>query len=302
MSLLRKKLAILYTALIGYVIKWKIDILGAGNMLGLTPKKNGPQLIVSLTSYGRRVKKVVYYTLVSLLKQEMRPDRIILWVDSDQWNENNLPKKLRLLTGYGIEIRFCEDIRSYKKLIPSLKDFSNDLLVSVDDDVYYPSRLLKRLYEGYLLHPADIQCVFYKYPTFDDSGQITPYNNWPTWRCNRGNMVFPVGAGGILYPPNSLYPDVTRDDLFMKLCPMADDIWFWFMALKQGTKQNVVSRNRMKYYAFDNLYQYFHKSAALTYANSKQNQNDVQLRNLFEYYGIKNREDLLNMCHKENAQ
>ena len=48
-----------------------------------------------MTSYGRRVEKsVVYYSLVSILRQTVKPDRIILCLDGIKWNDENLPKKL----------------------------------------------------------------------------------------------------------------------------------------------------------------------------------------------------------------
>ena len=72
------------------------------------------RIIVSLTSYGRRVESVVYYTLVSLLKQRLMPDKIVLWLDNDNWCDNNLPPKISKLKQYGVDILYCKDIRSYK--------------------------------------------------------------------------------------------------------------------------------------------------------------------------------------------
>ncbi len=44
----------------------------------------------------------------------------------------------------------------------------------------------------------------------------------------------------MLYPPHSLDKIVTNKDLFIKLAPSADDVWFWAMALLQGTKYSVI--------------------------------------------------------------
>lgn len=285
-------------AAIGYCIKWKIDLFGIDNLEKLQRSNCSTQIIVSLTSYGRRVSKVVYYTLISLLNQNLKPYRIILWLDKNQWNDDNLPKKIAKLKKYGVEIRYCEDIRSYTKLIPCLQEYPDDIIVTVDDDVYYSPKLLNKLYSGYLFYPNRIQCAFYSYPSFDKKGLICSYNSWSSKKDNESNLVFPMGVGGILYPPHSLYSDVSKQDLFMKLCPMADDIWFWFMALKQGTSYHIISMKGIRHYAFDNLYQYFHKGSALTHTNSKQNQNDYQVANLFKYYGIKNKKDILDMYKK----
>ena len=91
---------------------------------------------------GRRVESVVYYTLVSLLKQRLMPDKIVLWLDNDNWCDNNLPPKISKLKQYGVDILYCKDIRSYKKLVPTLDLYPNDIIITVDDDVYYSNDLV----------------------------------------------------------------------------------------------------------------------------------------------------------------
>ena len=55
-----------------------------------------------------------------------------------------------------------------------------------------------------------------------------------------------VGVGGVLYPANSLDGEVVNSELFNRLAPTNDDIWFWFMAIKAGTRINVVKGNHPK--------------------------------------------------------
>lgn len=52
-----------------------------------------------------------------------------------------------------------------------------------------------------------------------------------------------VGVGGVLYPPNSLYCDITNENLFMELAPTNDDIWFWLMAVLNNKKIKVIKNN-----------------------------------------------------------
>lgn len=109
-----RKLFILKNSLIGFLIKWQYDILKGRYLKALDRKTYGKEIIISLTSYGRRVKNnIVYYTIVSLLNQTYKPSRIILWLDHS-WNDQNIPKKIRDLKNYGLEIRYYNDIRSYK--------------------------------------------------------------------------------------------------------------------------------------------------------------------------------------------
>lgn len=96
-SLIKHRLSQIYSIARGYIYKYKIDIFGLRKLKPLQTNHACDELIVSLTSFGRRVNKVVFYTLVSLLQQTTRPNRIILWIDDKKWNENNLPKSLKNL-------------------------------------------------------------------------------------------------------------------------------------------------------------------------------------------------------------
>ena len=44
-----------------------------------------------------------------------------------------------------------------------------------------------------------------------------------------------LGIGAVLYPPHALGNLVFDRQLFLRLCPTNDDIWFWYCATKSGT-------------------------------------------------------------------
>jgi len=52
-----------------------------------------------------------------------------------------------------------------------------------------------------------------------------------------------TSGGGTLFPPHSLHKDASREDIFMKLPPTTDDLWYWTMAVANGTKTAVASRS-----------------------------------------------------------
>ena len=166
------KLLVLYNVLAGYCIKWKTDIFGPGKLYPLERKNEGENIIVSLTSYGRRVQKTVYYTLVSLLKQTLPANRIILWLSADNWSDETLPKRLKKLKEYGVEYGFCKDLRSYTKLIPSLKAAPKDLIVTVDDDMIYSRILLQTLYKEHKKYPDCICCMEALMPAHSDKSSF----------------------------------------------------------------------------------------------------------------------------------
>lgn len=252
--------------------------------LPATGTKCHPHMVVTLTSYGRRAARTVPYTLESILVQTKRPDRIILWLDNVNFSAECLPKRLVTLRDkYGVEIRFCEDIRSYKKLIPTLQLCPEDILVTIDDDLVYRRRLLEKLYKAHHETPDMVLCALAHQPQMLN-GRILPYRQWKQNLTKYpGGLIFPLGGSGTLYPPHSLHPDVTNSDLFVRLSPQADDVWFWAMALKAGTKTRLIDW-RYPLFQIDLLYQKLHKDASLMTTNVHDDNNDKQIANIMTYY------------------
>ena len=246
--------------------------------------KGHPQLVVTLTSYGRRAAKTVPHVLASLLVQTKRPDRIILWLDDVNFSEDRLPKRLAAMRDrYGIEIRFCEDLRSYKKLVPTLELCPEDVLVTVDDDLLYKRRLLEKLYAAHLETPDMRLCPLAHEPVVEKE-VFVPYRRWRhNVMYQSGRRVFPLGGSGTLYPPHSLHADVMNKGLFMQLAPQADDVWFWAMGEIAGTKTRLIDFG-YPFYQVDLLYQLLHKDASLMASNLHEDNNDKQIRRVVERY------------------
>lgn len=205
-----------------------------------------PRLIVSLTSYPPRMHDT-FYALVSLLRQSTAPDLLVLWLASSQFprRERDVSKRILRLMELGLTIRWCEDLKSYKKLVPALREFPDDVIVTADDDIYYASDWLERLHRSFLADPRSIHAHRAHRVAMSSQAQVSSYDQWP--KCIAASEPayanFFTGAGGVLYPPGSLAADVTDEKLFMRLCPTADDIWFWAMAVLKGTKVRVVESN-----------------------------------------------------------
>lgn len=171
------------------------------------------------------------YAIWSLFEQSIAPDKIILWLDNENWNLDNIPQLLKMEAEMGLEIKFCEDLKSYKKLNFALREYPNDVLITVDDDAYYPKDWLEKLLQAHKENPEKICC---HRAHIIKKGQ--PYNKWK-WKADESDnaeMLFPTGIGGVLYPPSSL--EISRLDEFMRLAPQADDIAYWALAKLNGTK------------------------------------------------------------------
>ncbi|MBR6412867.1 MAG: glycosyltransferase family 2 protein [Alphaproteobacteria bacterium] len=243
-------------------------------------------VIISLTTYPGRIL-YVYDAVMSLLNQNLKVDKVILYLGADKFpnKEADLPMRLLDLVGDYFEIHWVEkDLRSYTKLIPALLEYPENIIVTGDDDILYPRNWLRKLLVSYLKYPKDIHChrvhkIIYK------DGQIAPYMRWKH-EVNKSKEsginpdYFLTGVGGVLYPPHSLDAEVLNKEAFTRLSPTADDIWFWAMALKKGTRIRCIenANPKLSYVACTQ-----EKESLLT-QNNQQGQNDIQLQNVLQAY------------------
>lgn len=240
-------------------------------------------IIVSLTTYGKRINDVAI-TIESIMEQTMKANRIILWLDYSFKNQH-IPISLQLLQKRGLEIKYCSDIKSYKKLIPTIKEFPESVIITIDDDMIYDYDLLEHLIVAYLKNPQYIYCHRMHKIKLDKSNKsIQPYFNWD-WESddmNASHLIFPTGSAGILYPPHCFDEEVTNEKVFLDICKYADDIWFKAMALKKGTKaQRVFSRKPNPYIVNETV-----QDVGLITINGRNNMNDIQLKAVFTKYNL----------------
>lgn len=282
------RIKILFLALLGEITKFACHLGFYPIKYALnTTNKRSCQVVVSLTSYGRRVSAVLPYTIVSLLRQTYKPDVVVLWLDYDNWNDDNLPKSLKKLQKKGLTIRYCEDLKSYKKLIPALETYPDALIITVDDDIYYKRNMVERLVKAY----EDDSRFIYSHRAheikFAPNGDLLPYNSWEEEISGfSGRFVFPTSGGGCLYKRQLLYKDICNKELFMNLAPKADDVWFYFMEVMQNTSCKVLPYKGYIYIPLDAFYQHFHQGSSLASTNCNELQNDVQIKAVMEYYGL----------------
>lgn len=192
------------------------------------------RLIVSLTSYPKRFATLPW-TLTCLLRQSIQPDAVILWVSDSDFDL--LPASVTDLKKEGLEVRRTADIRSYMKIIPVLRDMPDAYIATADDDLYYPADWLQGLVDTVKAHPKRIAAQRAHRIQYKSDRQMASYTHWQKNISGavEGVDIFATGAGGVLYPPNSLHPDVLCEDAFLTLCPHADDIWLYWMAKRQGS-------------------------------------------------------------------
>lgn len=194
------------------------------------------EIIVSLTTYGKRLH-YVSATIESIMQGSMKPNRIVLWLGNEM-KDMPLPITLQNQQVRGLEISFCNDIRSYTKLIPSLREYPNANIITIDDDVLYNYDLVENLVNEHRKTPNYIIANRIHRVQLDTNGRPMKYLDWK-WNDSPSDVSplnFLTGVGGVLYPPKSLDPEVLNESVFLDICKYADDIWFYAMALKADSR------------------------------------------------------------------
>jgi len=205
------------------------------------PHNCGHEVIISLTSYKPRFA-TLHLTLECLLHQTVGPFRLLLWID--EADRALLPEKVLKLRDKGLEIKITpQNHGSYNKLVYTLKENPDAIIVTTDDDTYYQSDLLEKLLSSWSGDQKEIVCGMAFTITVDKNGNKKPFLEWqPIKGASYPRYdVLPFGVGAILYPPRSLAPEVLDHTKYMALCPKADDIWFFWMGRKNGVVYNKIS-------------------------------------------------------------
>ena len=250
--------------------------------------------IISLTSYGARISEVKY-TLFSLINQSVRPYKIIVNIAEN--DKELVTQDLISLEKYGVEFNYCEDLRSFKKLIPVMEKYIDKCIITVDDDMYYEVDFLKSLWDKHSQKPNMIVAHNIYEITYTNN-KLDVYSKWRhsiiTKKISYKNFF--VGCGGVLYPPNSLYKDYNCKELFQKLTPIADDIWFYFMAYMNGTKITQPDNPKIKFHYVNPYREYgIIEGKTLTQENVGMGKNDEQFMNVLNYYKISEKEFINNL-------
>ncbi|WP_336616246.1 hypothetical protein [Bacteroides acidifaciens] len=193
----------------------------------------------SLTTFPARIKEV-RYVIMSILLQTIRPDRVLLWVAEDQFPNRQLPDNLRVLCDYGLEIRFCDDLRSHKKYYYVLQEQkTNELVITFDDDIIYHPHTIERLIKKHDEYPNCIVCSQVHIMTFDERGQLNPYHKWGSAHDNQdipNKDYMPLTGSGCLYPCG-IMPKVTFEKHKIRnIAFTADDLWIGAIAHINGVK------------------------------------------------------------------
>lgn len=210
-------------------------------------KNTKNNIVVSLTTYPARNQKVIY-TIKSLLNQDMKIDRLIVWLSKEQY-QGQLPKEFILLKDYGVEFKFCDDLKSHKKYYYAMQEFKDSIIITVDDDVIYPENTVSKLVKAHVDYPNTVICNQARLITFDEQGRLLPYKAWKKeipYSARPNFAVLPIGEGGVLYPPKVFGDrEAFQVDKIMSCARNTDDLWLKVMAVRNNVGA-MITTNRQR--------------------------------------------------------
>lgn len=111
------------------------------------------KLIVSFTSWPKRIQ-YCKHTIDLMMNQTIIPDKIILNLSEEEFPNNKYDLPIELVNeeidNDKFEIYWVkENTTVWKKIIPTMDRFPNDLVFSIDDDIEYPSNYIEEMYKTY---------------------------------------------------------------------------------------------------------------------------------------------------------
>lgn len=249
--------------------------------LGVDNKSN---VVVSLTSFPARVN-IVHLAIKSMLNQTQRPQKIVLWLGKELFpdGEKALPKKLLELKAFGLEIEFCEDLKAHTKYFYAFQKYPDNLVVTVDDDIIYPTNLLNTLLDVHHKFPSYVIANRVRYMEIEN-GNFKPYRGWKInseHNVESSKMNFATGVGGVLYNPEFFLKSLYDLDGIKKTNCIGDDIW-----LKAGQIENKIPVVFTNFYFKEFIEIPESQKENLHSKNVFESANDRQIKEVFKHFGI----------------
>ncbi len=236
------------------------------------------RLIVSLTSHRPRFA-TLHLTLRCLLDQTVAADAVILWLREPELSDP--PARVAALQQRGLTLAQHDEQGPFGKIIPALRAYPDSFIAVADDDAHYPPGWLEEMTSAWRPEAREVICHRAHGVETDAAGRPLPYTRWRyELKAPEGSRrVFPTGLGGVLYPPGILHADAVNEALYRKLCPTADDLWLYWMALRNGASFRKIGPHRpvplwpgsQKINLYD--------------VNVTRHGNDRQIANLIEAFG-----------------
>ena len=113
-----------------------------------------------------------------------------------------------------------------------------------------------------------------------------PYIEWTRKGYVKGSSFdyLPLGVYGIFYPDGVMNVNVDHEELFLRLCPLADDIWLKVMSLLENVECESIMQGSINMNEFVSIE--LNREQALARTNVDLSANDRQIQDVFKHFGL----------------
>ena len=118
-----------------------------------------------------------------------------------------------------------------------MREYPGASVITVDDDLFYPARLIENLLNYQEKYPGTITSTLTR-KIRCKNGRLASYNDWE-YVPSRTEPLFSnqmLGVGGVLYPPGVMDRELFNSENIKRCALKTDDLWLKIMSLKKGVK------------------------------------------------------------------
>lgn len=190
-----------------------------------------------MTTYPARFNSALV-AIKSINKQTIKPHALIINISEEDWQaaKSDFIDDAKLAFDGEVIVEPCVNLKPANKIIPTAQKYKDNIIVTFDDDIVYPSDRAEKLIEKHNEYPQNPIAFRTRRVSFDNEKPM-PYGSWQIAYDVEGpnKLNFPTSVSGSLYPSN-FFPDSFFDiDNYVKLSHSADDVWTYFHVLLKGS-------------------------------------------------------------------
>lgn len=261
------------------------------------------KIIVSMTTIPSR-KERLKENIFSILNQSVSFDKLVINIDDNLSKDDyKWYKKFAKISDKIIFNKASAKWRSCNKLLPTLLLFPDDVIITIDDDVYYPVDCFKYLLEQHTKTPG--------YIVSHEVNPILIENNFITYLNSYDIKVnqFQWGkylSNCCLFPPHVFDGTDLMDYDKMMACTKGthDELWFWVNSTLNKVK--CVGLNYIRTFAYDVKRNWSADEYRLTHINEKQDSIDDYMKEINKMYGTRlieniNNDKVVFVLNKDNV-
>ena len=285
------------------------------------------KLIISLTTIDSRLD-LISNVIKSILTQTYLPDIIHIFYSSEPFfYDNGISDDIinKLKDEYKTikpEILFTntENIGSYRKLIPALKIYKNNIIITIDDDILFEPNFIKQYIEAYNKY----KCIIYSIGKSIDLKNINNNNKKKKFIYVKPSFIplshiIPEGYGGILYHTNMFDTNFINLNFkeFPELILKNDDVFFRLYTFKKNIKVFNIeihssslldfSKHKSLYINYNNKLNYinviydintFYNEKLISMINMISMTNMISISNINNYFKFIDDNDIIDMTQE----